>query len=57
MRHALRTALCIAALSAAPSAQGRTAAPAATGTVRPFIFRAEPSSIRDSKATRADLKA
>jgi len=57
MTPALRTLLCVAALSAAPFTQERGAAPASTGSVRPFVFTSEPSSIRASKATRADVKA
>jgi hypothetical protein len=57
MPLALRRLLCLVALSAAPYAQERGAAPADAGSVAPFVFRASPSSIRESKATPADVKA
>jgi hypothetical protein len=57
MTRALRTVLCFAALSAAPSAQERRSVPPNAGTVQPFVFRAIPSNIREWKATPADVKA
>jgi hypothetical protein len=57
MTPRLRTLVCIAALSATAYAQDRGSAPASAGTVRPFVFNATPSNVRDSKATQAEVKA
>ena len=57
MTPAFRLLLCLAALSAAPYAQEHRLAPTEPGRVAPFVFTATPSSIRESKAAPADVKA
>ena len=56
MKPLQRTLLCLAVLSAELIAQ-RPLGPAEPGTIGRFTFSATPSSIRESKATPADLKA
>ena len=57
MRPILRTLLCLAVLAASMSAKERQLARTEPGTIGRFAFSATPSSIRESKATPADLKA
>ncbi len=56
MKPLQRTLLCLAVLSAELIAQ-RPLGPTEPGTIGRFTFSATPSSIRESKATPADLKA
>lgn len=57
MTPLFQTLLCFAALAAAPYAQEHRLAPTEPGRIAPFVFTATPSSIRESKATPAEVKA
>ena len=57
MTPLLRTLLCFAVLSAVLNAQDKRLAPADAGRMASFVFNTTPSSIRESKATPAEVKA